>query len=426
MQSPQLAEFGEGVRSMAARAAIAELRRTGGDPESAPEVARDHARRFADPGTPSAINMSGVVLHTGLGRARLAPSAAAAVARAASDHSAVELDLDSGRRGDRQSLVRDLLVRLTGAEDALVVNNGAAAVLLSLSALCSGREVILSRGQMVEIGGSFRMPEIVRQSGCRLVEVGCTNKTRTSDYEGALSSETAAILRCHPSNFSIVGFTSEPRVEELAAVTRKAGVWLIDDAGSGLLLDTRDFGLPRYPTIGETVSAGADLVIFSGDKLIGGPQAGIVVGRAEAIGTLARHPLARALRVDKLTLAGLRATLLLFVDNRVREISIWEAIGRDLDSIRQIAKRLQRDCPVPCEVVQSVTEIGGGSLPGASLPTWVLAIRADRPEALLAALRRGSPPIIGRIEDGKVLLDPRTLATEEAEPVRRSLRGLSG
>lgn len=426
MRSPELEGFGEGVRSLAARAAIAELRQTGADAGEAPALALAHARRLADPGPGPVINLSGVILHTGLGRARLAPSAAEAVAAAARGHSLVEFDIESGRRGDRQEHVRDLLRTLTGAEDAHVVNNCAGAVLLTLSALCAGREVVLSRGQMVEIGGSFRMPEIVGQSGCRLVEVGCTNKTRLSDYEASLTEDTAAILRCHPSNFQIVGFTASPSVADLAELAHRAGIWLIDDAGSGCLVDTRRFGLPREATVQDAIAAGADLVLFSGDKLLGGPQAGLIVGRGAAIERLRSHPLARALRIDKLDLAGLRATLQLYVDGRESEIPVWAAIGREPADVRREARRLARDCALPSEVVASVTEVGGGSLPGARVPTWALAIRTSQPESVLDALRRCSPPIIGRIEEGRVLLDPRTLSTEESALVRRSLRGLSG
>jgi len=426
MRSPELDGFGAGVRSIAARAAVTELRQQGGDPNTAAPLAREHAERLAGPGPAAAINLSGVILHTGLGRARLAASAAAAVALVARGHSTVEFDMESGRRGDRQDHVRALLQALTGAEDALVVNNCAAAVLLTLAALCAGQGVVLSRGQMVEIGGSFRMPEIVRQSGCRLMEVGCTNKTRLSDYADVLSEETAAILRCHPSNFQIVGFTSEATVAELASLARRAGIWLIDDAGSGCLVDTRRYGLSREPTVRDAVENGADVVLFSGDKLLGGPQAGLIVGRTSAIERLREHPLARAVRIDKLDLAGLRATLQLYVDGREDEIPVWAAIGRDARSVRRQALLLKKSCPLPCSVVASVTEVGGGSLPGARIPTWALSIQAEQPEAVLAALRKGKPAIVGRIEDGSVLLDPRTLATEESALVQSSLRGLSG
>lgn len=425
MRSPELEGFGAGVRSLAAREAVSELRRNGGDPNTAAALALECARRLANPGPAAAINLSGVILHTGLGRARLAASAAEAVALVARGHSTVEFDLVSGRRGDRQDHVRELLQTLTGAEDALVVNNCAAAVLLTLAALCAGQEVVLSRGQMVEIGGSFRMPEIVRQSGCRLVEVGCTNKTRLSDYAGVLSEETAAILRCHPSNFQIVGFTSEPTVAELASLTQRSGIWLIDDAGSGCVVDTRRYGLSREPTVRDAIEGGADVVLFSGDKLLGGPQAGLIVGKTSAIERLRDHPLARAVRIDKLDLAGLRATLQLYIDGREDEIPVWAAIGRDPKRVRRQALLLKKSCSLPSSVVASETEVGGGSLPGARIPTWALAIETKHPESVLATLRSGKTPIVGRIEDGRVLLDPRTLATEESALVQRSLQVLS-
>ena len=286
------------------------------------------------------INASGVVLHTGLGRARLADAAVLAIGEAAAHHATVEFDLVSGARGDRQDHVRDLICEFTGAPDALVVNNCASTVLLSLAALGFGKSVILSRGQMVEIGGAPRMPDVVRQSGAQLVEVGCTNKTHLRDYEEAIDASTAVILRCHPSNFRVTGFTEEPTLPELAALARSKGVKLIDDVGSGCLVDTTRFGLPHEPRFGDAVRQGADLELSSGDKMLGGPQAGLIIGSPEAIKLLREHPIARAVRIDKLTLAGLAATLKLYREGRELEIPTLRALSEPLESVRLKAERL--------------------------------------------------------------------------------------
>lgn len=417
--------FPESVKAEAARYAVAKLKEAilEGSELDENAVAAARAEELASPSLGSCINASGVVLHTGLGRARLARSAVRAIERVAKSHSVLEFDLESGRRGDRQAHVRSLLTQLTGAEDALVVNNCASAVLLVLEALCSESEVILSRGQMVEIGGSFRMPDIVRQSGCRLVEVGCTNKTHLSDYQTALNDQTAAILRCHPSNFAIIGFHEEPSLKELADLAHSHGIVLIDDAGSGCLLDTRRFGLIKEPTLNEAVRDGADVVTASGDKLLGGPQAGLILGSRSVIAKIQRHPLARAVRIDKLTLAGLEATLRLYRDGRELEIPIWNSLSRDLAAIKRTAQRWHRAAPNSV-VARGETEVGGGSLPGSSVPTWRLGLLTTNPEATLSALRHYRPPIIGRIEDGTVWLDPRTVEPGEAAIVESALRNL--
>ncbi|MBI1757223.1 MAG: L-seryl-tRNA(Sec) selenium transferase [Fimbriimonas ginsengisoli] len=429
-ESPALADYPRPVRVSAARAAVERLRRgarEGVDPSGADAegLAADEARRLVEPSLRSAINMSGVVLHTGLGRARLARAAVEQIALVAASHSAVELDPDTGRRGDRQTHVRDLLRELTGAEEAHVVNNAAAAVTLSLSALAAGREVNLSRGQMVEIGGSFRMPEIVEASGCRLIEVGCTNKTRLSDYERALTPETAAILRCHTSNYRMVGFVAQPTISELAELAHGHSLPLVMDLGSGCLVDTTRFGLPKEPTVQECVAGGADVVIASGDKLLGGPQAGLIVGRPDLIERIRKHPLARAVRVDKLTLAGLEATLRLYAEGREGEIPTLAALGKVVGPIRRVASRLRRAWKGQATVRPSVTEIGGGSMPGAGLPTFCLVIEGADPEGLARRLRLGRPAIVGRVQDGAVWLDPRTLDTSEVRPVEEALKRLS-
>lgn len=425
-KSPELDAFSATIRVEAARAAVNLLRdeiKAGNGKSSLPpaELAAKLAKDMSEASLKPAINLSGVILHTGLGRARLAPSVAANVASVAASHTGVELDLETGRRGDRQSHVRELLRELTGAEDALVVNNAAAGVLLTLSTLCSGHEVVLSRGQMVEIGGSFRMPDIVRQSGCKLVEVGCTNKTRLSDYEEVLSEGTAAILRCHPSNFKIVGFTEEPSLQDLATVCRKQKLLLIDDQGSGCLVDLKQFGLADQATLPGSIAGGADVSIASGDKLLGGPQCGMILGRKDLIGMIKGHPLARAVRIDKLTLAALEATLRLYKEGRQLEIPTIKYLSRSSEEIRAIASRLTKAYKPGAELAEGFSEVGGGSVPGEGLPTWRVGLKAENAEEMAKKLRMGHPPIIGRIEQDKVWLDPRTLEDSEIEDVVRAL-----
>ncbi|HEY0866649.1 MAG TPA: L-seryl-tRNA(Sec) selenium transferase, partial [Fimbriimonas sp.] len=386
--------------------------------DQAVSLARQEAELISKPVLGPLINMSGVVCHTGLGRARLAEEAVRSINHG---YTALEFDLETGRRGDRQEHVRGLLRDLTGAEDALVVNNAAAALFLSLKALAEGREVVLSRGQMVGIGGSFRLPDIVRSSGCRLVEIGCTNQTNRSDYEGALGDATAAILRCHPSNYSIVGFTTEVPAAEMADVARAAGVLLIDDQGSGLILETTRFGMPRLPTVQDSLLAGADVVLASGDKLLGGPQAGLILGTGEAIAKIRRHPLARTVRVDKLTLSVLAATLRMYRDGREREVPTWRYLGRPLGEVLQGAERLRKAWSGEAVLDESVTEVGSGVPPGTGVPTWRVGLAASNPDELLASLRRSTVPIVGRIERDRVWLDPRTAEEDEIELACRVL-----
>jgi L-seryl-tRNA(Ser) seleniumtransferase len=386
----------------------------------AAEVATEEAQALASYSLRPVLNLSGVVLHTGLGRARLAPSVAEHVAQVARDHSAVEFDLEGGQRGDRQSHVRDLLCNLTGAEDALVVNNAAAAVVLTLASLCAGRGVALSRGQMVEIGGSFRMPEIVAQSGCRLIEVGCTNKTRLSDFAAAIEGGAAALLRCHPSNYRIVGFTQEPSLAELSALAGEKAVLLIDDQGSGCLVDTTTFGLPRQPRVQDSVAAGSDVVMASGDKLLGGPQAGIIVGRGEHLRQIRRHPLARAFRIDKLSLAALEATLRLYTSGQELEIPTLRYLNRKPEEVKALAEAVAEGMD-RAEVLASSSEVGAGSAPGTGLATWAVSLDVGDPDGLAQALRRARPSIVGRVQNGRVWLDPRTLEEDEVPVVREVL-----
>jgi L-seryl-tRNA(Ser) seleniumtransferase len=337
----------------------------------------------------------------------------------AAGYSNLEYDLAAGERGSRYLHVEALLCRLTGAEAALAVNNNAGAVFLALSALAAGREVVISRGQLVEIGGGFRIPDVLRQSGARLVEVGTTNRTHPHDFREAIGPETALLLRVHSSNFKQIGFTAEVALTDMVALAREAAVPMVDDLGSGSLLDTARFGLAPEPMVQSSVTAGADLVTFSGDKLLGGPQAGLIVGREVLISRLRYHPLARALRVDKSTLAALQATLLHYLRGEAEaEVPVWRMIAMPLDEIEARATRWAaelRSHGIPTTIVSAASTVGGGSLPGETLPTRALALAHPAPDALAAALRAGAPPVVGRITDERLLLDPRTVQPEADE-----------
>ncbi len=356
------------------------------------------------------INASGVVLHTNLGRAPLSPAALEALQSTALGYSNLEFDLEKGQRGSRLVHAEALLCRLTGAQAALVVNNNAAAVLLVLSALARRRSAVISRTQLVEIGGGFRIPEVMQQSGARLVEIGATNRVNLADYEKAIAEEhPALILHAHRSNFQIIGFTAEPELKEIAALAQRAGLPLVDDLGSGALLDTARFGLSHEPTVAESLKAGADLVCFSGDKLLGGPQAGIILGHADLLARLRKHPLARAVRADKLCLAALSATLLHYLkDEAESAIPIWQMISASPEQIRQRAAAWQAALGAG-EVLPGLSTVGGGSLPEETLPTFVFALQPKNPQKFLDQLRRSLPPVIARIADDQVLLDPRTV-----------------
>jgi L-seryl-tRNA(Ser) seleniumtransferase len=372
-------------------------------------------RAAAAPRLRKVINATGVILHTNLGRAPLSRAAVDAVAAAASSYTNLEMDVETGRRGERSALLSGLLTALFGCEAALVVNNNAAAILLALSALCKGREVIVSRGQLVEIGGSFRMPEVMRVSGARMVEVGTTNRTRGEDYEGAVSQRTAALLRVHTSNFRVSGFTESASLDEMAAVARKHHLLLIDDLGSGAPEPIAD-----EPTIAESLRH-CDVVTFSGDKLIGGPQSGIVLARTEAgvaaVRKMSRHPLARAVRIDKLTLAALEATLRQRMTGRLEEIPVERMLRVPVAEVRRRAALWSiklEDRDVRTRLVDSESAVGGGSVPGEGLATVLVAL--DGPASrLAAALRRGDPPVIARIENDACCLDPRTVLRGEDE-----------
>jgi L-seryl-tRNA(Ser) seleniumtransferase len=397
----------------------------------------EEAHKRSSPSLTGAINATGIVLHTGLGRARLAAEAVAAIAEVAAGHSPVEIERETGKRGSRREHVRSLLCELTGAEDATVVNNCAGAVLLAVSALAAGREVIISRGELVEIGGAFRMPDIIRASGATLVEVGATNRTRLSDYANALTERTGLILRCHPSNFAMVGFTEETPTPDLVALGREHGIPVMDDEGSGALLSPTLLGLPGKGSLPDSVKAGSDIVTASGDKLLGGPQAGLVLGSRAAIERITTHPLARALRVDKLTLAGLEATLRLYRDPEQAQIAIptLRYLTRTLPELRRLAVRLKariRSVLSPerftLTLVPERSQVGGGSLPGEDLPTVCVGLRPVGPsvsaDRIAAHLRRHHPPVFARIHHDAVLFDPRTLDPAEFAVIADALRGL--
>ncbi|MCX6028548.1 MAG: L-seryl-tRNA(Sec) selenium transferase [Chloroflexi bacterium] len=420
-----VAEHGRDLAVEAARATLAAARTAAPSAADAPTfaaLAEDAARRLAEMTRGTlypVINATGVIIHTNLGRAPLSTASQRAMTAVAAGYSNLEYDLAAGERGSRYLHVETLLCRLTGAEAALVVNNNAGAVFLVLAALAAGRDVVISRGQLVEIGGGFRIPDVLRQSGARLVEVGTTNRTRLRDFQEAIGPATALLLRVHSSNFRQIGFTSEAPLSEMVALGRESGVPVVDDLGSGSLLDTTRYGLVPEPMVQSSLAAGADLVTFSGDKLLGGPQAGLIVGREALVAKLRHHPLARALRVDKSTLAALQATLLHYLAGEAeREVPIWRMIATPLDALQTRAAAWAAElCArgLAAEVVPSTSAIGGGSLPGETLPTRAVALSHPAPDALAAALRAGEPPVVARIADGRLLLDPRTVQPGEDE-----------
>ena len=373
------------------------------------------------------INATGVIIHTNLGRSPLSDNAMEAALAASAGYSDLEFDLSSGRRGSRQSHLQSLLKEITGAEASLVVNNNASALLLGLSALADGKEVIVSRGEAVEIGGGFRVPDVMEQSGAVLIDVGTTNRTYVRDYANSLTPQTGVFLKAHASNFRVEGFTAEVSIGELVELGRANDIPVIHDVGSGALLDTDKYGLAHEPTPQESISAGAGLVMFSGDKLLGGPQAGIISGDRALVEKLSRHPLARAIRIDKISLASLTATLMHYLKGEAEaKIPIWKMISADPDQIRLRAQKWKESLQVDAEIIESKSAVGGGSLPGETLNSWSLAIDSagvlGGAQALVTRLRENVPPIIARIEGDKVLLDPRTVMENEEDLVVDALR----
>ncbi len=413
-----LAEHPRGLVVKAARETVDAARVNGGaTPAEGWDAAVEAAvARLAVPSLAPVINATGVVLHTNLGRAPLAGAAIAALTSVARGYAALEYDLGRGTRGSRHAHCRDLLVELTGAADALVVNNAAAAVLLALSALARGGEAVVSRGELVEIGGSFRIPDIMARSGARVVEVGTTNRTHPNDYDRALTADSRLLLKVHRSNFQVTGFTADVAVVELAEMAHARGLSCLYDLGSGLLVDLSKWGLTGEPTVPEAVATGADLIAFSGDKLLGGPQAGILVGSEQAIAACRADPIARAVRADKLTLAALEATLALYREpERARkEIPVLRMLTEDLRTIKPRAQALGG------ELIEGDSEVGGGSFPGAKLKTWLAGFPDQR---LAEKLRANDPPIIARVAGSRVLLDARTIFPEQVDTVVAALRG---
>lgn len=385
----------------------------------------ERIERSIRPGLRYVINATGVILHTNLGRAPLSPDALQAIQDAASGYSNLEYDLDGGERGSRYVHAEELIKKLTGAEAALVVNNNAAAVMFILRAFAEQRAVIVSRGQLVEIGGGFRVPDVLAQSGAVMVEVGTTNRTRLVDFENAITPQTALLLDVHPSNFRVIGFTEEVTLDEMAALAHQRHLLAVDDLGSGALLDTAQYGLAHEPLPQESLRAGADLVTFSGDKLLGGPQAGIIAGKQEFVTRLKTHPLARAMRVDKLTLAALQATLLHYLKNEAaQKIPVWQMISAAPGALETRADAWcaeWRRGGLDALVVDALSTVGGGSLPGQVLPTRAVALRVPSPDALVRALRENNPPIVARIENDAVLIDPRTILPHDEQALLKGV-----
>jgi L-seryl-tRNA(Ser) seleniumtransferase len=396
--------------------------------EEIAEAVLDLIANLAEPSPRPVINATGVVIHTNLGRAPLSDAALAAADAVGRGYSDLEIDLGTGRRGSRQAHLQSLLRRITGAEAALAVNNNASALLLGLSALAASREVIVSRGEAVEIGGGFRIPDVLRQSGCTLVDVGTTNRTYVRDYADAMSDQTGAFLKAHASNFRVEGFTAFVDERDLVALGETSGVPVLHDVGSGALLPTEQYGLAHEPTPQESIAAGVGLVFFSGDKLLGGPQAGIVVGKRDLVAQLERHPLARAVRIDKMSLASLTATLTHYVMGEAEaKVPVWRMISATAEDVRARAEKWQavlatHDFKADVETARSA--IGGGSLPGETLPSWVLSINpptGSSPESVLSGLRGQPTPVIARIEEDTVRLDPRTVLPEQDDDVIKAV-----
>lgn len=430
------------------RAALAEARaRASAGPAAPPPAIAElgaaallRARALARPSPTRVVNATGVALHTNLGRALLAPPAAAAAARAATHYGNLELDLATGRRGDRLDAVASKLALLAGAEAALAVNNNAGALVLAVQALAGGREVLVSRGELIEIGGSFRLPDMIEAAGARLVEVGTTNRTHPEDYRRAIGPDTALLLKVHRSNFEVRGFTADVELPALAAIAREHGLPLLEDLGSAALVDLRGVGLPEETYAPARLRLGADLVCFSGDKLFGGPQAGIVVGRADLVATLRRHPLARALRLDKMTLAALDWTAAALLAGEMDALPVLRQLREPLDAVARRAQRLAgqlepiaRAAGLRTDLQQTCVPLGGGASPGFELPSWAVALHPDAlgADELAARLRRASgpvsavsavnAPVIARVAGGAVLLDARTLLDDDLDAVAEAL-----
>lgn len=376
------------------------------------------------------INATGVVLHTAIGRASLPPAAVEAVSRVASGYSVLQWNRETGKRGNRDEHIESLITELTGAEDATLANNNAGATLLVLSAMATGKEVIVSRGQLVEIGGAFRIPDVMKQSGCIMVEVGCTNRTHLRDYENAITDRTAAILRVHPSNYLIKGFTSEVSLEDLVALGRERDIPVIDDLGAGSLIPLSRFGIPSEPTIVHSIEAGADVVTCSGDKLIGGPQAGVILGKKEFLAKIKKHPLARALRVGKLTIAAIEASLRVFLEDDeyiAANHPVYHSFSRKPEELMERAEAVTASIVLPANCLMTVESmssyVGSGSLPDYAIPSAGISLSCPDPEALLKSLRLSSPAVAARLEEGAAKFDLRAVAEAEDTELAALIEG---
>jgi L-seryl-tRNA(Ser) seleniumtransferase len=424
-----IANFGRPLTLQAIRESLDEVRsdiRAGTPIPSQQALLQRMQRHLADwtePTLQEVVNATGVILHTNLGRAPLSKAALDAIRSASLGYSNLEYDLEEGQRGSRAVHAEALLRRIAGAEAALVVNNNAAAVLLILTALAHRKSVLIARSQLVEIGGGFRIPDVMKQSGARLVEVGTTNRVRISDYEKEIGERPIGlVMRAHRSNFQIVGFTSEPGLDEIVGVAHRADIPVVDDLGSGTLIDTAKFGMGHEPMVQESLAAGTDLVCFSGDKLLGGPQAGIIIGNANLVSQIKQHPLARAIRADKLCLSALSATLLHYLkDEAESEVPIWRMISTPVEVIHSRVEAWQQFLGLG-KIMPGESTVGGGSLPGETLPTYVLALKVPSINKTLAQLRAATPPIITRTQDDLILLDPRTVLPEQEKELLSQLR----
>jgi len=424
-----ISEFGRPLTLQAIRTVLEEVRLRFSEGDSIPAEEDlligviDKLASWTAPTLQPVINATGVILHTNLGRAPISSSALQAIQAAASGYSSLEYQLDKGRRGSRTIHAESTLKQLTGAEGVLVVNNNASAVLLILTVMATRRKVVIARSQLVEIGGGFRIPDVMKQSGAKLFEIGTTNRVHLYDYERAIQEESIRmVMRAHRSNFQILGFTSEPTLEEIVTISHQAGVPVVDDLGSGSLIDTAEFGLGHEPMVQESLGAGVDLVCFSGDKLLGGPQAGIILGKLELINKLKKHPLARAIRADKLCLAALSATMLHYLKSEaLTEIPVWSMISEPLKQIKSKAGRWIEFLGQG-DLVEGKSTVGGGSLPGETLPTWLIAFSVRHPNKVLSSLREAQPPIIARLEEDRLVLDPRTVLANQEEQLLSNLQ----
>ncbi len=429
-----IALYGRDLAADAVRATLDRIRKSHRNNDTVPDLkeinqsVRTQLESWTAPTLVPVINATGVIIHTNLGRAPLSRSTLQAMATAGEGYSNLEFRLENGKRGSRYDHAAQLISRLTGAEAALVVNNNAAAVLLVLSALSARRRVVIARTQLVEIGGGFRIPDVMKQSGAILVEIGATNRVHLHDYETALREQPVRlVLSAHQSNFKIVGFTTEPGRKEIADLAHSFEVPYVEDLGSGTFLDTAEFGLTHEPTVQESLAAGVDLVTFSGDKLLGGPQAGIIAGRADLIARIKKHPLARAVRADKTTYAGLSATLLHYLKGEaLDQVPVWQMISMTTGEIRTRAEKWREFIPsrYQPELISGMSTVGGGSLPGEVLPTTLLALQPGSADKMLAMLRNGQPPVVARTQDERVLMDPRTVLLDQEEALIARLRSL--